>query len=148
VSLSYLNKSLNIFSDNNDVLLNSGIAFNEIGLFEKSEECWGKVRAKNPTNPKLMSFDKYLAGKYLAFGVQATNSHKLDSALYYYNKSLEFSNYFDSARVSAYYNIGGVCFLKADYYGAHAALEKVMAIDSNYLNVRAGYEESGRMMVK
>ena len=148
VSLGYMNKSLELYADNNDVLINSGIALSELGQQAKGEECWSKVRAKNPTNPKLMGIDKFLANKYLTAGVAATNANKLDSALYYYNKSLDYSTYNDSARVSAYYNIGGVYFLKADYAAAHAALEKVMAIDANYQNVRAGYEESGRLMVK
>ena len=147
-TLEYMNRSLELYSENNEVLLNSGIAYSELGDYSKASECWAKVRAKNPNNSKLRGIDNIMANRYLNAGLNAINTNKIDSAIYFYNKGLEFAQQNDSARLAIYYNLGGAYFMKPDYFHAHEALGNVLAIDSNYQNARVGYAESGRLMRK
>ena len=147
-TLFYLNRSLQIYSDNNDALLNIGIAYNQMDSTEKAEVYWDKVRAKSAKHPKLIGIDNFLANKYLSAGTASATKNQLDSSLFYFNKALRYSDQNDSIKVRCLYNLGGLYFTTRNYENSHSAFGKVMEIDPEYLNAKVGFEESGKYLKK
>jgi len=145
-AIFHLTKSLSIYPEYNDALLDLGFAYNLEGDFDKADEYWSQVRARTPNHPKLKLFDDFLAKKYLGAGLHNAEINNSDSAIYYLNKAAIYGFHKDSTMLVIYYNLGGVYFNSGNYSKAHDALQKVLDIDPNYSNAKQGILETERVM--
>ena len=147
-AIIHLNKSIAIYPEYNDALLDLGFAYNLKNDFDKADEYWSRVRARTPNHPKLKIFDNFLATKYLDIAVAAEQKSKLDSAIYYYNKAAIYGFHKDSTMLVINYNLGGIYYNSGNFPKAQESLQKVLAIDPNYANARQGLEATEQMMKK
>ncbi len=145
-AITYLKKSITIYPEYNDALLDLGFAYNLKNDFEKADLYWKQVRQRTPNHPKLKAFDKFLSEKYLNTAIFHGSSNSADSAIYYYNKSAEYSFRSDSAMLVIYYNLGGLYYDKSEYQKAYESLQKVISIDPNYSNAKQGLIATEQMM--
>ena len=144
----HLSKSVSIYPEYNDALLDLGFAYNLEGDFDKADEYWSQVRARTPNHPKLKIFDDFLAKKYLNAGIYAGEQNKTDSAIYFYNKAATYAFRKDSMMLVIYYNLGGIYYNTSNFPKAQESLQKVLAIDPNYSNARQGLEATEQMLKK
>lgn len=147
-AIGYLKKSIQIYPEYNDALLNLGVAYSQIDSTVKAEVYWEKVRNSSPNHPKLKYFDNFLADKYLNEGMDYARKNTLDSSLYYFNKALFYSSRNDSLKVNCLYNLGGLYFTTGNFEKAHEAFGKIMEINPDYQNARQGFLESGKLLGK
>jgi hypothetical protein len=144
MALSYFLKSIAIYPDNNDALLNLSITYFKLDSTSKGIQYADLVRSRNPAHPKLKFIDNYLAEKFLKNAIAYTQKNMVDSAAQNYNLSLRYA-LTDSMKLSIYYNMGGMYFNAGDYKQSLDALSKVLAMDSSYMNAKTGYNETLKM---
>ncbi len=139
-AIRYYTKSVSIHPGYNDPWMNMGVAYSRIDSIFKSEECWNRARKNNPDVPKLVELDRFLANTFFTRGLAAEGRNQLDSAVLYYKKADTYSRQNDSTKLKSLYNMAGTYYRRGDYQNAMQALEKVMKINPNFLEVKKGYE--------
>lgn len=145
-AIDHLSKSISIYPEYNDALLDLGFAYNLEGDFDKADEYWSQVRKRTPNHPRLKLFDDFLAKKYLNAGIYEGEKNKTDSAIYFLNKATTYGFRSDSTMLVIYYNLGGLYYNSGNYIMAREALQKVLQIDPNYSNAKAGLEATEGMI--
>lgn len=140
--INYLDRSLSIYPDNFDVLINMGIAWSESGSVEKARAYWEKVKAKSPNYPRLRQVYTATANRMLNKGLDFAGKNQPDSAIVYLQHAMEFSEYDPSLKINELYNLGGAYYAKGDYESAVKSLGEVLSMDSTYENAKVGYAAS------
>ena len=141
-AMIFINKALEIYPKYDDAYLNLGLAYGTRDSFLMAEENWNIVRKRNPYNPKFKEFDPYLAHNFLKIGLDCGGRKSYDSSLVYLTKATEYATVRDSLFMSSWYNLGGLYFTLGNYEKSYDAMGKVMEINPNYLNTKAGYQAS------
>lgn len=138
----YIKKAIDIYPKYDDAYLNLGLAYGTTNQFEKAEDNWNIVRGRNPNNPKFKEFDPYLAHNFLKIGLDYGGRKSYDSALAYLKKSTQYAIVRDSLYLSCWYNLGGLYYTLGNYEKSFEAMGRVMEINPDYMNARAGYKAS------
>jgi len=114
----WLRKSLEINPDQEDILLNLGVALSEIDEFSDALDYFDKVIKLNANIP-LAHFNQGLVYRYL---------NQLDNALNSYKNALKISpNYLDALN-----GIGRIYHIKKEYYQAIEYYDKAIKSQYNY----------------
>jgi tetratricopeptide (TPR) repeat protein len=143
----HLKKSISIYPEYNDALLDLGFYYNLKNDFDSADIYWSQVRQRSPNQPKLKFYDEFLTTKYMNPGMNFTATNP-DSAIYYLNKALLYAFRDNTKLLTIYFNLAGMYFGKKDYQKAHDALQKVLEIDPNYPNAKAGFDQTEQLLKK
>lgn len=126
-AIFYLNRSASINQKFSSTYMNLGVAYYRQEKIDSAEMTWNKLKVTS-SNPEVaksyLSFiGNYYSNKAMAFG----NENKLDSALFFYRKSLPFQ----TNNAALYHNMGSAFAIQHQNDSCIMYYLKAAEIDSN-----------------
>ena len=116
------------------IWLNMGVAWERLDSLEQAEAAWEKVRAREPDNPLLRTYDAHLFRTYYTRGLQAGTARDLPVAMRFLDKAVRYG----PGEADAWYNLGGACFTAGDTARSRAAWTETLRIDPAHAGALLG----------
>jgi len=124
----YGERTLDIDSRFAVAYLHLGMAYYYLSDYKKAAELWIQGRKLNPDDPEAKKCTTVLSALFYKQANGLLEQGNIDSALKCYNKSIEL----DSANVEAWYNLGGIYFLKNDSIHAMQIWDSVKKLEPTH----------------
>lgn len=129
-----LEKAISIYPSYATGYLNMGVIYNWKGETTKAEEWWNKARMVDPTNSKLMEYDKVLASIYLNNGIKLGTEKKFNEAVRDFLHAFRY----DSLNEDLLYNLGGAYYTINRFDSASHYWNKALLINPSNNRVKEG----------
>jgi tetratricopeptide (TPR) repeat protein len=127
-ALYHLDEAEKLHPQFTDIYMNRGSMLWREMRYADSETEWNKGRAINPNHNKLLEYDQILCQYYMAEGVKKGQAKEYDIAI----EKLQKATTYGSRNAEAWYNLGGVAYMKGDLLLATNSFEKCLNIDPNH----------------
>ena len=124
-ALGYFAAADSIVPDYLPTLMNRGLAHLMLDSLAAAESAWERVRAIEPGNAMLPSYDGALHDGYLRMGLQAGVEHDLKTSIAALEKAVRYG----PGKADTWYNLGGAYYTAGNRDKARDAWEKTLAID-------------------
>jgi protein O-mannosyl-transferase len=126
--IEYGEKSLKIYPNFVDGLLNTGVIYFNLNDWENATKLWSKAHQLSPQHPKAKEFTNGLSNEYVKKGYALYEQKKYFPAIEYYLKAIALNN----KNIDAWYNLGGNYLLVNDTSKAQFAWEAVLKINPDH----------------
>lgn len=123
-----------IKSDYVPIWLNMGVAWVRLDSLEQAEAAWEKVRAREPDDPLLRTYDEHLFKTYYTKGLQAGSVNDLPGAMRNLTKAVQYG----PGNADAWYNLGGARYTVGDTAGARTAWAAALRIEPAHAGALQG----------
>ncbi len=133
-ALFHLEQSEKIHPNFADIHMNRGAVLWRVGKYTDSEAAWNRGRELNPNHNKLREYDTILCQYYMGEGIKKGQAKNYDAAIADLQKATEYGK----NNAEAWYNLGGVAFMKGDAATAKNAFELCLRIDPQHPKARQG----------
>ncbi len=109
-SINHGERTLSIYPDNPNVIMELGIAYYSLGQYFKTADLWNKNKKFIPNNPKEIYWFEFLSDVLYKLGNGFLETGNAEEATKCFKSSVELN----SNNIEALYNLGGTYLIKKD----------------------------------
>lgn len=143
-AVSHLRRSLEIYPDNGNALMDLGTCYRLVGRTAAAESTWARYAALRPDDPIVSTFGKYLANSYYAEGVSLLRGGKPAESVDRLRRAAAHQP--DDARIQS--ALGRALESTGDLDGAIASYVRATTLDAgnadDWFRLGESYRKTGR----